>query len=342
MTLFNKWFLRVWEGGYPFATTMTCINILAVPIGLCTALDITFSNLSFFYITVTFYTVVKSGGNVWNLLFSIWLGHQRASFALFSVIILISSGIALASYGSTQFVMQGFLLVIAASIIGTLRWVLTQSLLAEMEESSNRILAVVYYISPASAVGLLPVALLSEGPDFMVSKFTSQPNLLFLSMLFIFVGGCLAFLLIFVEITLVKKTSALSLGIAGSFKDVTQVLLAVSIFGDKLSPVNAFGLMLATSGMLLYTYLKHSAAEGAHGQYSKVPTDQNADALDQLEDDDVPVIKMEEYNGGASSARPQPSELVRRESNADESFRHYSINNGSESDSGGDPDCQQV
>ncbi|POM77131.1 Drug/Metabolite Transporter (DMT) Superfamily [Phytophthora palmivora] len=28
MTLFNKWFLRVWAGGgYPFATTMTCINI---------------------------------------------------------------------------------------------------------------------------------------------------------------------------------------------------------------------------------------------------------------------------------------------------------------------------
>lgn len=98
MTLFNKWFLRVWaDGGYPFATTMTCVNMfvkmllsrvvdrccrgdngsrmarlapaaywkLAVPIGLCTALDIMLSNLSLFYITVTVYTVVKSGGNVW-------------------------------------------------------------------------------------------------------------------------------------------------------------------------------------------------------------------------------------------------------------------------------------
>lgn len=28
MTLFNKWFLRVWaDGGYPFATTMTCLNM---------------------------------------------------------------------------------------------------------------------------------------------------------------------------------------------------------------------------------------------------------------------------------------------------------------------------
>lgn len=108
MTLFNKWFLRVFAGGgFPFATTMTCANMfikcalsrlvhacsscgsnsssssgrrqaarpmalgaraywrLAVPIGLCTALDIMLSNLSFLYITVTFYTIVKSGGNVW-------------------------------------------------------------------------------------------------------------------------------------------------------------------------------------------------------------------------------------------------------------------------------------
>lgn len=104
MTLFNKWFLRVWaDGGYPFSTTMTCINMfikcllsrlvnacsssasiagaltsrtywrLAVPIGLCTALDIMLSNLSFFYITVTFYTIVKSGGNVWYAVWSVAL-----------------------------------------------------------------------------------------------------------------------------------------------------------------------------------------------------------------------------------------------------------------------------
>uniref|UniRef100_M4BW73 Sugar phosphate transporter domain-containing protein n=1 Tax=Hyaloperonospora arabidopsidis (strain Emoy2) TaxID=559515 RepID=M4BW73_HYAAE len=169
MTLFNKWFLRVWAGGgYPFATTMTCINMfikcllsrlvdrcysggyprtglalpssvywkLAVPIGVCTAIDILLSNLSLFYITVTFYTVVKSGGNVWNLLFSICLGHQRPSWSLFGVIVLISSGIGLASYGSAHFVLYGFLLVLAASVIGTLRWVLTQSLLQAMEDST--------------------------------------------------------------------------------------------------------------------------------------------------------------------------------------------------------------
>ncbi|GLE00878.1 hypothetical protein PINS_up009675 [Pythium insidiosum] len=306
MTLFNKWFLRVWaDGGFPFSTTMTCINMftkcllsrlmnrcatskmtalparvywrLAVPIGLCTSLDIMLSNLSFFYITVTFYTIVKSGGNVWNLLFSILLGHQRPSYALFTVILLISSGISLASYGSTQFVLHGFVLVLCASIIGTLRWVLTQSLLKAMDESSNRILAVVYYISPASALGLLPIALATEGPAMLQSKFVRDSSLLFESMGFIFLNSCLAFALIFVEISLVKKTSALSLGIAGSFKDVTQIMLAVFIFGDRLIHINIFGLVVATCGMLFYAFLKQ--AESDAGRYAKVPTSADDDVL---------------------------------------------------------------
>lgn len=216
-----------------------------------------------------------------NLLFSICLGHQRPSYSLFLVILLISSGIALASYGSTQFVVHGFVLVLAASVIGTLRWVLTQSLLKDMDKSANRILAVVYYISPASALGLLPIALFSEGQEMLTSKFVREPHLLVASMGFIFVSGCLAFVLIFVEILLVKKTSALSLGIAGSLKDVTQVVLAVFIFGDHLVPLNVLGLVVATSGMLFYTFLKHAAVDmdQEHGEakYTRVAT---SDAFD--------------------------------------------------------------
>lgn len=253
------------------------------------------------------------------------------------MILLISSGIALASYGSTQFVFHGFLLVLAASIIGTLRWVLTQSLLKEMDESSNRILAVVYYISPASAFGLLPIALFSEGQQMLRSKFLLDPHLLLLSMGFIFVSGCLAFVLIFVEILLVKKTSALSLGIAGSFKDVTQVVLAVLIFGDHLSPINVFGLVVATSGMLFYTFLKHSVVESDGEQqtettavkYARVATsDQPDDADGEVPSESekhrvhhIQVINMDEassskHGGSSSSLLPNAKrvDLVRRES----------------------------
>ncbi|GMF52373.1 unnamed protein product [Phytophthora fragariaefolia] len=297
------------------------------------------SNLSLFYITVTFYTIVKSGGNVWNLLFSICLGHQRPSWPLFGVIVLISSGIGLASYGSAQFVLYGFVLVLAASVIGTLRWVLTQSLLQAMEDSNgppqNKVLAVVYYVSPASAVGLLPIALFSEASDYATSRFLLDSQLLLMSLVFIFISGCLAFVLIFVEIMLVKKTSALSLGIAGSFKDVTQVLLAVFIFGDQLIGINVFGLVVATCGMLFYTFIKHTTADttndAKHGKlkgYKRVPTSNSdleggSDIQDQGSDINkhniVPEFHMKDERGVLASGTKTLSsvsgvELVRRES----------------------------
>lgn len=94
ITMFNKWFLNNWqENGFPFPVTMSCIHMmikfvlsrwivccsklefhrllprvyctLAIPIGILTAFDISMSNLSFKYVSVSFYTIVKSGGNVW-------------------------------------------------------------------------------------------------------------------------------------------------------------------------------------------------------------------------------------------------------------------------------------
>lgn len=249
------------------------------------------------------------------------------------MILLISSGIALASFGSTQFVWHGFVLVLAASVIGTLRWVLTQSLLQEMDDSANRILAVVYYISPASALGLLPIAVVTEGRQLLASKFVLEPHLLAAATGFIFVSGCIAFVLIFVEILLVNKTSALSLGIAGSFKDVTQVVLAVLIFGDNLRPLNVFGLVVATSGMLLYTFLKHSAVESDAGvemtaavKYARVPTaeqpedeDEDVDENNRSDHHEIQVINLDDRStkkkvSKAIGSSAREDALVRRES----------------------------
>ena len=110
---------------------------LAVPIGICTCLDIMFSSIAFTYISITLYTIVKSGGTIWNLLFSILLKLQTPSWTLVSIVMLISSGIALGSYGSTSFTWIGVTMVLCASILGTMRWVITQFLLQKLPENAN-------------------------------------------------------------------------------------------------------------------------------------------------------------------------------------------------------------
>ncbi|KAF0702950.1 hypothetical protein AaE_015620, partial [Aphanomyces astaci] len=284
MTLFNKWFVKVWHGGFPFVFTMGAIHMsikalltramlwrhptaiaaisphnywrLCVPIGLFTGADIVMSNMSLRYITVSFFTIVKSGGNVWNLLFSIALGLQHLSPSLFIVVLVICVGIGLASYGTIHFVVIGFVLVLSASILGTLRWVLTQFLMQQMDPRQNKSLAVVFHIAPVSALSLVPIALLVDGAGLTSSVFARDMTLWMECLVFLTTGCFLSFLLIYVEVELVKSTSALSLGIAGNLKDVMQILMAMLVFQDHLSAVNGAGLALATVGLMWYSYLK--------------------------------------------------------------------------------------
>ena len=69
-----------------------------------------------------------------------------------------------------------------------------------------------YQIAPVSALGLLPFALFIDGTKIFQSKFFLDSNLCAQSIAYIMVGGFLSFILILVEVELVKKTSALSLG----------------------------------------------------------------------------------------------------------------------------------
>lgn len=117
----------------------------------------------------------------------------------------------------------------------------------------------IYEISPASALGLIPGVVYLEAGQYSRSIYFNDLALFASTLGIIIAGGLIAFLLIFVEIVLVKKTSALTLGITGNFKDLCQIAIAVLVFGDYLSPINVVGLFSAFCGMVLYTVQKNTA-----------------------------------------------------------------------------------
>ena len=123
LTLYNKWLFAVYGLRLPLLITalhfalkvplarvaMACRGLRAppldwrtvaariVPTGAATALDIALSNLSYLFISVTYYTIVKSAVPIWILLFSVWYGLQRLRPSTVLVIAAIVVGIALAS-----------------------------------------------------------------------------------------------------------------------------------------------------------------------------------------------------------------------------------------------------
>lgn len=173
------------------------------------------------------------------------------------MIALICIGIACASYGTMAFNLTGFLCVLGASICGTFRWVLSQYL-ANLIQGPHQPLQVLYAIAPASTLGVLPLVFALEGSALASSSedIFTDTRVCLVALGCIGLGGVMAFVLILVEIALVQKTSALSLGIAGNVKDVCQILLSVLVFGDHLSALNVVGMGCTFTGMICYTVIK--------------------------------------------------------------------------------------
>lgn len=161
MTMYNKWYLTVWRGGFSFPVSVSCIHMFAklalsrlsigimggkvaplpwrtylkqaVPIGASTGIDIMLSNVSFLYVSVHFYTIAKSGSVVWVLMFSLCLGLIKPELPLLAVVFFIFGGISTASMGELHFQWVGLFLVLAAGMMGGFRWALTQLFLRTLD-----------------------------------------------------------------------------------------------------------------------------------------------------------------------------------------------------------------
>jgi solute carrier family 35 protein C2 len=119
-------------------------------VGIVSALDIGLSNWSYQFITVLLYTMTKSSSVIFILCFSIMFGLERARPSLAAVITFIASGLFMLTYRSTSFDMVGFLMVLAASLLGGIRWTLAQ-LVMQKNEYGKRTLSLTARFSHLSS-----------------------------------------------------------------------------------------------------------------------------------------------------------------------------------------------
>ena len=116
------------------------------------------------YVTLSFYTMVKSSTPIWVLLFSFIFGFEKPRVRLVAIIGLMVAGVILTVEGETKFDMVGFLLVLVAAIASGLRWNLTQFLLQEDRLGMDNPIATLYHLSPIMFVIMLLLSLIFENP----------------------------------------------------------------------------------------------------------------------------------------------------------------------------------
>eukprot|EP00079_Xenopus_tropicalis_P031038 XP_017944809.1 PREDICTED: solute carrier family 35 member C2-like isoform X2 [Xenopus tropicalis] len=188
------------------------------------------------------YTMTKSSAVLFILFFSLVFKLEQMRPGLILVVLLISGGLFMFTFKSTQFNTGGFVLVLAASAFGGVRWTLTQLLMQKAELGLHVATSEQLFCSQDSHQLLALLATLA-------------------------LGGLLAFGLGFSEFLLVSKTSSLTLSIAGIFKELCVLLLATHLLGDELSILNWLGFAVCIAGIALHVALKttHSRVEEGRG-----------------------------------------------------------------------------
>lgn len=113
-------------------------------------------------------------------------------------------------------------------------------------------LATLTYLAPCTAVVLLPIVVLVEGPKLQAASSESLvhvPHLLFFS--------CSAAALINVVIfEFIGATSALTANLSGVLKDVVIIVIAATVQGVPITLLQVAGYSLALCGLWMYQYEK--------------------------------------------------------------------------------------
>ncbi|KAM9750915.1 solute carrier family 35 member C2-like isoform 1-T2 [Menidia menidia] len=289
ITFYNKWLMKGFH--YPLFMTLVHLTIIfslsaltrwvytavcgagkprvvlswrdylfkVAPTALATALDIGLSNWSFLFITISLYTMTKSSAVLFILFFSLVFKLEEPNPYLIVVVLLISCGLFMFTFESTQFNLEGFIMVLLASFLGGIRWTLTQVLMQKAELGLQNPIDAMYHLQPLMFLGLFPLFLYNEalslGTSEKLFRVTELSSLLY-SLFTLGIGGSLAFGLGFSEFLLVSRTSSLTLSISGIFKEVCTLLLAASLMGDKLTAVNWLGFVVCLCGISLHVGLK--------------------------------------------------------------------------------------
>jgi solute carrier family 35 protein C2 len=235
---------------------------ISIPCGVVTAADVGLSNLSMVSITLTFYTMVKASTPVF-VLFWAWLFRiERITWPLIGVIAVIAAGEFLTVVGEVDFVWTGFAQCLTASVLSGARWTLVQLKLQSLDPPLSTSLATMRILAPSMFVSLLLTALAIERP-WEHLEWKNAGFVLALAA----IGSVFAIAMVLCEFMLILQASAIVLMIGGVMKELLNIAIGMSFFGDTLNLTNALGFTVVFGGVILYKLTFH----GPHAATERTP-----------------------------------------------------------------------
>lgn len=221
------------------------------PTGVFSGIDIGFSNWGLELNFITLYSMTKSTVIIFILIFSILFKLEKKSWSLCVIVVMISTGLFLFTYKSPEFNLFGFVLLLIASVCSGLRWTCAQLILQKSKMGMKNPIDMIFHMQPWMIISLLPLAIFLEG-----GKFLENIEELHKMWLLVLLGALIAFFMEITEVLVVTYTSSLTLSVAGIFKEILIVTLAVAFNGDTMTFINSIGLVICMGGIICHVVHK--------------------------------------------------------------------------------------
>lgn len=156
---------------------------------------------------------------------------------------------------------MGFFLTVLGAVLASIKTIVTNRV--QVGRLKLNPLDLLFRMSPLAFVQCIVYAYVT-GELEKVREFSSENMTYSLASTLLF-NGLIAFGLNIVSFTANKKTSALTMTVAGNVKQVLSIILSVVIFDYTINSTNAFGILLTLFGGGWYGFvelsLKRKAAQ---------------------------------------------------------------------------------
>ncbi|KAJ3010016.1 hypothetical protein HKX48_007630 [Thoreauomyces humboldtii] len=274
--VFNKYIL--FESGFPFPIFLTTFHLVfasiatrvlrkttslldgledvkltkeiyikaILPIGVLFSSTLIFSNTAYLYLSVAFIQMLKATTPVAVLMFGWLLGTEKPDMKVLVKVLVITGGVALASYGEINFVVFGVVCQVAGIVFEAGRLVLVQKLLHAYKMDP---LVSLYHFAPICALINGITCLFMEGSRLNVEAFARVGAL---TLLF---NASVAFALNCAVVALIGKTSSLVMCLSGIAKDVILCVVSSAMWNTPIGSLQIVGYGITLAGMVWYKNL---------------------------------------------------------------------------------------
>ncbi|XP_012286689.1 solute carrier family 35 member C2 isoform X2 [Orussus abietinus] len=229
------------------------------PPGIASGFDVGFSNWAISLITMSLYTMTKSTTIIFILGFALLFNLEKKSWSLVGIVVMISGGLIMFTYKSTQFEVLGFVLCLLASFSSGLRWTMAQIIMQKSKLGVRNPIDMMFHMQPWMLLAILPVTMWFEGQklyDSLLRVDWNDTSSIISTCTVVLGGAILAFHMEITEFMVVTYTSSLTLSISGILKEICILILAFEWQGDRMSVLNFIGLLMCLGGIILHVTQK--------------------------------------------------------------------------------------